>query len=109
MSIGPLSGLIGSVAGTPLAQSKGSEVERSQQDAVKQQRQAQSELRSETAAGIGAADGEDKEASERDADGRRLWEAPLANAADADAPPPPAERHSRDASGQAGNSLDLSG
>lgn len=109
MSIGPLSGLIGSVAGSPLSQAKGSEVERSQQDAVSQQRQVQSEVRSETAAGIGAADGEDKEASERDADGRRLWEVPLATKAKLNAESAAAERHSRDASGQAGNSLDLSG
>lgn len=109
MSIGPLSGLIGSVAGAPLAQTKGSEVERGQQESSNQSRQAQSEQRAEMAAGIGAADGEDKAAAERDADGRRLWELPpeAENASgNADSS---TERHSRDASGQCGNSLDLSG
>ena len=109
MSIGPMSGLLGSVAGAPLAQSKGSEVERGQQESSNQNRQVQSQQRAEMAAGIGAADGEDKAAAERDADGRRLWELPPEaenGSADADAS---SERHSRDASGHCGNSLDLSG
>jgi hypothetical protein len=109
MSIGPLPGLIPSVAGAPLAQAKGADAERTQQETVSHDRQVQGELRSETAAGIGAADGEQKAPSERDADGRRLWEAPLG-------PPSPQEpadddtaRASRDASGARGNELDLSG
>jgi hypothetical protein len=109
MSVGPLSGLIGSVAGAPLAQAKGSDAERAQQDAVQHDRQVQGELKSETAAGIGAADGEDKTANERDADGRRLWEAPPAATPAPDQQMDEPHRHSRDADGVRGNELDLSG
>jgi hypothetical protein len=66
--------------------------------------------KAENAAGIGETDGEDHEAEERDADGRRLWEEPVNSdgspqspQADPDAP------RSKDASGQRGNLLDLSG
>ena len=77
MSVGPLGGWAGSVAGTPLAQTKGSEVERTQQDLRNQQRRVQNNVRAENAAGIGEADGEDHHPAERDADGRRSWaEAP---------------------------------
>ena len=109
MSVGPLAGIIGSAAGTHLAQIRGSEPEQVQ-DTAKQDRHVQAELKSETAAGIGATDGEDQEASERDADGRRLWEAPLAKKPPSpnEAPPPP-DRQSRDATGQSGNALDLCG
>ena len=41
MSVGPLGGWAGSIAGTPLAQTKGSEVERTQQDLANQQHQVQ--------------------------------------------------------------------
>jgi hypothetical protein len=110
MSIGPLPGLIPSVAGAPLAQAKGADAERTQQDTVSHDRQLQGELRSEAAAGIGAADGEEKAASERDADGRRLWEAPLGPAPKSDSPADEEpSRASRDATGARGQELDLSG
>ena len=76
MSIGPL-GFIGGVAGSSLAQSKGSELERTQHDVAGQERQAEVGRKADSAAGIGAADGEEHQTAERDADGRRLWEAPL--------------------------------
>ena len=111
MSVGPLGGLASSVAGTPLAQTKGSEVERSQQDVKNQQRRVQNDLRAENAAGIGETDGEDHETAERDADGRRFWE---------EAPSPPdtqqtdagtdaGRRRAKDATGKSGQLLDLSG
>lgn len=112
MSVGPAGGIVGSAAGSPLAQSQGAEPERARQDAVAQQRRIESDQKADSAAGIGETDGEDHETSERDADGRRLWEQPpeAENADDAqqDSGAPP-QRVSKDATGQSGNLLDLSG
>jgi len=111
MSVGPLGGIAGSVAGTPLAQTKGSEIERAQQDLKNQQRRVQNNLRAENAAGIGEADGEDHETAERDADGRRSWEESPGQpdsrqpGAESDA----ARQRAKDAAGKTGNLLDLSG
>ena len=59
---------------------------------------------------IGATDGEEHATNERDADGRRLWEAPLGEktAAEGDETKPQ-ERRSKDPHGECGNQLDLSG
>ena len=112
MSVGPMGSVAGSVAGSPLAQTQGSETERAQQETGSQQRRIQNEQRAEAAAGIGEADGEDHETQERDADGRRLWEhsseaerAEQGQEESAAKPP----RQSKDATGQSGNLLDLSG
>lgn len=107
MSVGPLGGIIASAAGIPAAQAKGSEIERAQQDTVHQQRQAQGEFRAEAAAGIGQTDGEDHEASDRDADGRSPWKFPARTQGPADESA--AGRASKDATGDSGNQLDLSG
>jgi hypothetical protein len=110
MSLLPLGGVVGSAAGASLSQTAGSETERTQRDSGAQQRQVDSADRSEQAAGIGTTE-QDEETSERDADGRRLWEA----AADKKKDPKKAEvaaaeaRLSRDASGLSGNHLDLTG
>jgi hypothetical protein len=111
MSVGPLGGLAGSVAGTPLAQTKGPEVERTQQDLKNQQRQVQNDLRAENAAGIGQADGEDHQPGERDADGRRFWEeSPGGKTAGPPESPEGAQQpRSKDATGKTGSLLDLSG
>jgi hypothetical protein len=107
MSVGPVGGLAGSVAGTPLAQTAGSEVERALHATSNQERLVQTELRAERAGGIGEADGDDHETAERDADGRRPWEAAPATT--------PAggqlaeTSQSKDASRQSGNLVDLSG
>ena len=53
MSIGPTGGIAGSAAGSPLAQTSGSEVERAQQDAASQKRRIQMNQKAENAAGIG--------------------------------------------------------
>ena len=107
MSIGPSSGIIGSVAGAPLAQSKGSELERASQVVTAHQRQAQSDAAAENAAGIGQTS-EDQQSSERDADGRRLWEIEGEQAkVKKDAAPLP--QQSRDATGTCGRTLDLTG
>lgn len=109
MTMLPLGGLVGSAAGAPLSQTAGSEVERTQKDALAQQRQVENEYQAERAAGIGETD-EDRESSERDADGRRLWEAPP-EAAHSDEGEPDATlpRQSKDATGQSGTQLDLTG
>ena len=107
MSVGPL-GMASSFAGT--TQSRGSDVERSQQETSAQDRSVKSAEQAESAAGIGETT-EDQESQERDADGRRLWE----NAGGKPAGEEPAEegsgdvRASKDATGDRGVNLDLSG
>jgi hypothetical protein len=113
MSMGPLGGIAGSAAGVPLSQSAGSETERAQKDAHAQHRQVDTEQRAERAAGIGQTD-KDQESSERDADGRRLWEAPAEPADDdqnddATNAAGVSPRQSKDATGQSGTHLDLTG
>lgn len=109
MSVGPLVSIAASMAGTPLAQSRGSDVERSSQDGVRVERQVAGELTAELAAGIGATD-QEHEASERDADGRRMWEATSKQKPETHADTnETSERKARDATGQCGTQLDLSG
>lgn len=112
MSVGPMGGIAASAAGSPLAQTKGSESQRAQQDAGSQQRRIESDKKAESAAGIGETNGEDHQTEQRDADGRRLWEhsgeEKAEETAEADAGPPQQQR-SKDASGESGNLLDLSG
>ncbi len=111
MSIGSL-GVIGGLSAVPLAQ-KGADVERSQQASIQQQRHVASEQKAESAAGIAETDSE-QEVSERDADGRRLWEkmggkkvaAPAAESAAPDVDP---THQSIDLTGESGGQLDLTG
>ena len=77
MSIAPLAGVYASAAGLPLAQITGSDVERTRQKIVNRERQAATDEQADRAAGIAEPDGEDLEANDRDADGRRPWEIPL--------------------------------
>ncbi len=99
-----------SSAAPPLSQTKGSETERAQKDAIAGQRQADSEKKAEKASGVGETT-EDQGVSERDADGRRLWEqaqdeaATEAEKAAAGEP----SRQAKDPSGNSGNALDLTG
>ncbi len=76
MSIGPFSGIAGSAAGTSLAQTRGSEIDRAQQESTARELRARSEQKAEMAAGVGQADGDNHQTAQRDADGRRLWEFP---------------------------------
>jgi len=116
MSMGPLGGIVGSAAGAPLSQTKGSEAERTQQDAGALERQLKTDEHAENAAGIGTTE-EDQQTNDRDADGRRLWEAPPKSPneeAEGDAENPTGgmadvTRQSKDATGQSGNQLDLTG
>jgi len=109
MSMGPMGGVIGSAAGAPLSQTAGSETERTQKNSLAQNRQVDSNQRADSAAGIGHTE-QDQESSERDADGRRLWEENAKRGkqqegenADGSA------RQSKDATGQSGTKLDLTG
>ena len=77
MSIASL-GIIGGLAGTTLPQ-RAAEVEKAQRETTEQTRATEATARAEDAAGIGQTE-EDSQTSERDADGRRLWEqAPQGN------------------------------
>ena len=111
MSVGPM-GMIGSISGSPLAQTKGSEVEKAAQDTANQARKGQALEQAENAAGIGQTE-EDSETSERDADGRRMWEASeTAEPTVADEPLDPtgeANPRSKNPTGMSGNTIDLSG
>ena len=109
MTMVPLGGLIGSAAGVPLSQTAGSETERAQKESLGQSRQIDANQKAENAAGIGQTE-QDQESSERDADGRRLWETPAKPGSDAasDAREGVA-RQSKDATGLSGTKLDLTG
>jgi len=108
MSIGSLGGIIGSAAGAPLAQAKGSEVDRAGADSQAAARANAADKAAENAAGIGETS-EDQQASERDADGRRLWELDERKKQEEQEAEHAAPRKSKDATGQSGNALDLSG
>ena len=106
MSIGPAAGIAASAAGAPVAQARGSEVERAQQSANTQQRKTDSLHAADDAAGIGKTS-EDQESSDRDADGRRLWEFGPDGKPKQDEPAQP--KPTRDPTGQSGTVLDLTG
>src|SRR5439155_24904744 len=108
MSIGSL-GIIGGLAGTAVPQ-RAAEADRAERQTTEQARTVDAGERAENAAGIGQTE-EDSQTSERDADGRRLWEKqrrkkaiPAESAAAAFQTP-----LAKDPSGTCGGSLDLVG
>ncbi len=108
MNVGVTTGALGSAAGAPLSQTKGSEAERAQKDAGARERLVDGQNRSEKASGIGTTD-EDQQTDERDADGRRLWETQgKKKAADGEGESEQ-ERRAKDPTGMSGNELDLTG
>lgn len=109
MSVGSL-GLVSSVAATPLAQAKGSDLEKQTSDAAQKQRQDDSIDKAEAAAGIGKTE-EESATSDRDADGRRPWELGPPDQRSAGETPsePGAPPRSKDPTGERGQALDLSG
>ena len=109
MSIGPASGMAGSAAGSQLAQTCGSDLERTQQDTSNQTRQVKTEKTAEDAAGIGQTE-EDQQSSDRDADGRRVLERSSGKKTDdPDDTPKKEPPQSEDPTGQCGTQLDLTG
>jgi len=105
MSIGPLGHVTASAAGSPLAQTKG-DANQAKHAADIQQRRITVDQQAESAAGIGETDGEDHETAERDADGRRVLEVPSREKKDQEDDQAPT---SKDATGELGRLLDLSG
>lgn len=110
MSVGPM-GMAGSIAGG-LPQIRNAETGRAEKQTTDQARQTKSDQQAEAAAGVGEA-AQDEKASDRDADGRRLWEAAPEQAgqpdeATEDAQPKETPR-SKDPTGASGGQLDLSG
>ena len=83
----------------------------SQNDAASHLRRTGADQKAQSAEGLGATD-RDAETSDRDADGRRLWEAtgkrPSENSGEENAQTG-SSRKSRDASGDSGGLLDLTG
>jgi hypothetical protein len=118
MSIGSMAGIAGSAAGAPLAQTKGADADRVQQEMGAAQHAAASETKAEAAAGVGEADGQEHQTADRDADGRLPWQRPApAQPADPASeerltePPSSAAAipAAKDPAGQSGNLLDLRG
>jgi hypothetical protein len=109
MNVGPM-GMIGSVAGSPLSQTRGADLEKATQDTSEQARTTRVAEQAEKASGIGQTE-EDTESNDRDADGRRLWEAqpeqtgqtPTQGDGSEDSGP-----RSKDPTGASGNTLDVS-
>lgn len=110
MNIGVTTGAFSSAAGAPLAQTSGTETERSQKDSAVRERRADGQTKSERAAGIGTTE-QDQGAEDRDADGRRMWEqtGKKQEAVDADAAAGELQRQAKDPTGQSGSALDLTG
>ena len=110
MTMVPIGGMLTSAAGVALAQTSGSEAERTQKDAASQSRVADADQHAEQSAGIGQTQ-EDQASSDRDADGRRLWEGPVEpKKASNTAPEIEIEsKQSKDPTGQSGTRLDLTG
>ncbi len=109
MSMGALGGIVGSAAGTSLSQTAGSESERAKESSS-HERTFDANQKAELASGVGHTE-QDQESSERDADGRRLWEAPAKRGEEkAKAEEEAAHaRQSKDPTGQSGTKLDLTG
>lgn len=109
MSIGPVNLPAVTSAGGQLAQ-RTADMDRASHDVASQQGSTASQVAADSAAGIAQTDGDSHEAHDRDADGRRLWELPgqkqTPTPDDASTTPPV---QSKDATGERGNELDLSG
>jgi hypothetical protein len=108
MNVGIATGAAAAAAGAPLSQTAGAEAERTQKDAAVRERLVDGQDKSEKASGIGTTE-EDQQTDERDADGRRPWEASAKRKApDGDSSGEPA-RKAKDPTGMSGNALDLTG
>lgn len=109
MSIASL-GIIGSLASSATTQ-RAAETERIDRDATNHARQSEAAEHAEDSAGIGRTE-EDSQTTDRDADGRRLWERTGRNKNSSDlttATGAPAPIISKDPTGNCGLELDLLG
>ncbi|MGE3776161.1 MAG: hypothetical protein AB7F89_03170 [Pirellulaceae bacterium] len=109
MSAGLL-GTVGSVTTGQLQQLRAVETDRTAREATRDATVANANRRAENAAGVGEME-QESAVSERDADGRRLWERPDPTAPDeeADSASGPTAVASLDPSGDSGTLLDLTG
>ena len=110
MSVGPM-GMAGSVAGG-LTQIRTADAGRAEKQSADQARQTKSDQKAEAAEGVGETT-QDEKTSDRDADGRRLWEALPEQTARVDEPNEDAITQevpqSKDPTGTSGGQLDLTG
>ena len=110
MSVGPFSGILGSAAGAPVPQSSSNDSERTGETRA-QERKADSEKQAEEASGIGQTS-EDQQSSDRDADGRRLWEGDPRDASQQAEEPENSSTDNprpKDPTGNRGGELDITG
>ncbi|HQU42422.1 MAG: hypothetical protein B7Z73_03845 [Planctomycetia bacterium 21-64-5] len=107
MNIGPTT-FAASLAATTLNPARGGDTERAQHDAAAKERQVEGDRKAESAAGVGTTEG-DEAASDRDADGRRLWEKPPQGKGPDDADDETEVPPAKDLTGQSGSLLDLTG
>lgn len=110
MSVGPM-GLAGSIVGG-LPQIRSAEAGRVEKQSADQARQTKSDQKAEAAEGVGETT-QDEKASDRDADGRRLWEAMPEQAPKSDELSEDTKLReapqSKDPTGTSGGQLDLRG
>lgn len=110
MSVGPM-GMAGSIAGG-LPQIRNAEAGHAEKQTTDQARQTKSDQQAEAASGVGETT-QDEKASDRDADGRRLWEATAEQTTDSEEANveelPHETPQSKDPTGVSGGQLDLSG
>jgi hypothetical protein len=69
-------GVLASAAGSPLAQTQGSEVDRARRASDTRRAETLNERHADAAAGIAASDSEEKSPGERGSDGGRIWVVP---------------------------------
>ena len=93
------------IAGSAQAQRQTAATDQASQDAAVHQRKTDSTERAVKTAGVGTTEEDSQSSGDRDADGRRAWEWNLKTKSQEHS----VRDKSIDLSGQAGNSLDLSG
>lgn len=110
MSVGPM-GMAGSVAGG-LPQIRTADAGRAEKQSADQARQTKSDQKAESAEGVGETT-QDEKASDRDADGRRMWEGTQNAEANTNDVTEESKQNetpkSKDPTGASGGQLDLSG
>ena len=106
MNVGPM-GMIGSLAGS-LPQARTADADRTQTESAHDARERQAARNAEGASGVSETE-EESETTDRDADGRRIWEQAEEESQDAAGSPRGRSFVNRDPHGQRGDQLDLIG